>query len=290
MGDMKDRPQDWKLPPDFTAPIIQPEKTFWQKIRPFFSPSVNAAIVTSGLALVSGVLFLNSNSKLGELRHTVVTLQGENNKLTTEKEALKTQYSVYSGIPLRVPEVLNGLARLLSNDPTNQQKLSEMMGAVQSVTNLLAEIAAIPRLDLEANGCPLTNNTTVTLDRSRTVFLKVFNRTPMTAERVYVDVLTPLELDPTNFITEQFWHLMPRSLAMSNNTIFPIMNHWRWEATTPIPGYHIDDDLIGVESTHSVDYFHISTNYNSFKAVRMQIGVFANRSRYTVHDVLFLLP
>ncbi len=151
-----------------------------------------------------------------------------------------------------------------------------MMFAIQSITNSLAEIAAVPKLELFVNGIFLRDNAVIPLDMSRRITIGITNRSMLTAQNVMLDFSCPAEIEPTNLFHDG-WQLEQTIYGNKNGMDVPVSYHWSWRADKPVPARRL----------YYADYLRVSTNIAS-RECWVFFGVYAERSMFRDYTATLL--
>jgi hypothetical protein len=247
------------------VPRVTPEKTLWDKIRAFFSPQVNAVIVTSFLALgPTGYTAYTKGEKVHELELKIIGL-------TTENTGLKNEHATYASIPERVPKLIAELEDLLANDPTNRLQLASIKSSLEIVTKVIEEMQMRPTFGLWLNDQrDVTNNTSLDLRNSRKIQVAVENTSNFTASQLSVDFSVPPGIAETNIIAAAGWEIGAGPLDPSDKKT-KIGTHFHWTA----------NKALGPHQFWNMPLLEISTNVTGFPVIGAEIRVYADRSEST---------
>jgi hypothetical protein len=176
----------------------------------------------------------NENSKLTEANHTLeknlTSLDGQLKEVKQDRDKYQMMLAPFQAMAVK----------LYTNTPVEDRLnlFSSQMFNISS--NLSFEMERErPKFIIYVNDKLITNNSTISLEDTRELFITVKNLSPISASGLSVDFSIPVGISATNLLFGADWHQEPPTTDTIDNVITTniIFYHWEWMAARVVAPY-----------------------------------------------------
>jgi len=202
-----------------------------------------------------------------EKNHQIEMLDQEKNKSEIEAENAKNATAELRMLVQNI-DTNNPLA---TNMKILISKIDQNLTVSGSASNFEALIESErPQFSIFINKILITNNSLISLKKSRKIQIDIKNDSKITAENVFVTFSISAAIDLTNLTYSASWHpLLGASSIKNGQLVENAINVLAWKANASV----------AANTLYAVDSVEVSTNFTGYPVVTGVISAYADKSQ-----------